>query len=1487
MQDVQSLQVRSYVYSGEKSDYSCNGFWNSRNVWFHSCFFSTVSCLPAVLAFCVLVGRGLRPFFLDRPKWATPFIEEFRQQRDMVNPNSRKSSGTNATILLVLSFVGLALHLATFFHPRVDIAGLPPAVSWTLIITLVAIDRPRTTPFTVLAIVLSLVATQLFQLVGARSALNIRDLPASLALLTALSVVVVIVRMPLRDPDLSSDGISPPFEHPTSQLRSPEDNLTLWQFMTVSWMTPLICLGSTRQLNNEDVWSLAFEFQHSVLHESFKELKGSVARRLLTANGLDLVIISLLAILESLANLCAPVLLQQLLRSMESRDSNAVTYAVLSLLVRLVASQSSVFNLWFSRRCYERSRGEMITMLYEKTLSRKNMGPAMQPQKVVNPDLMNLSGPPMETKGFKSQLESTWKSLHAFKTYLFNTGGERPVALTKPASMGKILNLMRNDVYEVAQRFWEFQSLITKPLGLILSVVLIWMLIGWPCLLGVLVVVLGQGFNVLITRILLQRERMRRLATDTKLQKITEYVSAIRHLRWYGWEDFWQHQILQARQHELNLRIITNLWGILIGFTNNLASGMFPVAAFYAYTIFAGQPLRIDIAFPALQLFSMLEDNLRDIPSLITVFLNARVAVGRIEDFMHEPNKDCVVRQPSSQGTKPELKLQSASFAWPGTDRSVLHEISIAFPVGLTIVTGKVGAGKTALLQALMGELDVLGGSIDQSNEIIGYCGQRAWLQSMSIKENILFSSSPEDDRYRQVLEACALTQDLASFKDGDLSNIGENGIGLSGGQKARVSLARAVFSRASLLLLDDPFAALDHQTAETVMRRCFGGPLLKDRTTILVTHRTELCHGIAQQVIEISEGRARVLDGAELTGSNMLSRFESSDSASSRNRGGDEPQESAAVPDKFMEEEHRTHGGVKAAVYWEYVKAGKIKWWAILVSVLTLYRLITVGETWFLKMWGEAFEGNGSESRVASGYFEMLPSPEINVRPWLVGFFVIAGIRSCMFLISQCFMLVITYSAGRQMFRDIIQRVSHATFRFYDVTPTGRLMNRLTSDIGIVDGNVSQQFQNVAFQSITWLSSVVIIAGVTPVFLVFSLLLSIAFVLVFLRFLPTSQSLRRLEMVSLSPLMSNFGALLDGLTTVRAFRAQAIFQEKVIIVTDTFQKMDHFYWSLQAWLMYRFDALSACATLLLTLLAIFTNVSAGLTAFILIAASQFVVSTHALCRQYGQLQMDFVSVERVVELVHLEQEPAGILNPPASWPSYTGDIVFEDVVIRYAPQLNPSLSSTSFRIPGGSTTALLGRTGSGKTTLSLALLGTVLPDSGRILIDGIDISMVDKQALRSRITFLAQDPVLFPGSMRHNLDPLNEYSNDACEAVLDRICGVGQWRLDTEVEAGGHNLSQGQRQLVGLACAVLRRSSIVILDEATASIDVETAILIQRILRKELRESTVITIAHRLEAVKNADHYIMLKDGQVIAKGPTTAEMMETGLAGLADGET
>ena len=330
----------------------------------------------------------------------------------------------------------------------------------------------------------------------------------------------------------------------------------------------------------------------------------------------------------------------------------------------------------------------------------------------------------------------------------------------------------------------------------ILSVVLVWNLIGWPCLFGVVTVFVAQALNILITRILLRWEKVRREATDAKLQKITQFVEAIRHLRWYGWQDFWREQIMDARQKELHLRIITSLFFSAISFLNMFSSGLFPVAAFYAYTVWAGLPLRIDIAFPALQLFSMLENSLRDLPNLITTLLNAKIAVDRIEEFMSEPDKDA--QQFSQNDKKVPFMVADASFAWPGTIDPVLHGISIDFPIGLTVITGKVAAGKTAFLHALLGELDKIEGTVSKPNEPIGYCAQTPWLQSMNIRDNILFTSPFEESRYKQVLEACALTPDLASFQHGDLSNIGENGIGLSGGQKARVALARAIYGRAS-----------------------------------------------------------------------------------------------------------------------------------------------------------------------------------------------------------------------------------------------------------------------------------------------------------------------------------------------------------------------------------------------------------------------------------------------------------------------------------------------------------------------------------------------------------------------------------------------------------------------------------------------------------------------------------------------------------------
>lgn len=1461
--------------------YCFTDIWDATEATFSPCFLPVIVAIPAVIATAVLLGKILSLVLPGRPRWTRPFVIEHATDvvDELLVPRRKWNAFT--AILAAASGVGFSLQLAVAIRAWPALEVLLPAATWLIIAGLLIVYRPRTVPYAVLVILVAQVAA--YGVALANGASNQRSVERAInitALVLTVLGIAMIVCMPLRDPAWPIKEISRPFSDSTSSLRSPEDNLTLWQFLTVSWMTPLIRTGNQRQLHDEDVWQLPYEFHHSRLHENFRQLKGTVIQRLIKANGIDLVILTFLGLLELVARYSTPILLQQLLASMEDPAAPrraTITYAALSLVARLIPAQSAVLNWWFGRRCYERSRGEMITMLYEKTLGRKIAFQAEEKQEAPAQVDEAHDGRVPELDIPSKRKPAWWTIVLQRATSLLNRAS--PVEAPKePASMGKILNLMRNDVYEVAQRFWEFQNLITKPLSCVFSIVLVVRFLGWASMIAVLALVVAQILNAILARIMVIFERRRRAATDKKLQVITQFVEAIRHLRWYGWQGAWLSQILEARQHELNMKIVTNIWNILISLVNALALDLTPVIAFFAYTVIAGKPLRVDVAFPALQLFGMMTQALRDLPSLIIVLINAWVAVGRIEDFMAEADKQ---EMNTEALIGDSMALQRATFCWPGVEKPVLHDISLSFPSGLTIVCGEVASGKTALLQALLGELDMLDGQLIRPQEPVGYCAQTPWLQSMSVRENILFSAPYDEKRYKDVLDACALTPDLAEFKAGDLSLIGENGIGLSGGQRARVALARAVYSRSKILLLDDPISALDQQTAQSIVRKCLAGPLLAGRTVVLVTHRTDLVLGLAGQIIKMSNGEADVLD--QEVAVNDLHRTLSTQSTDDADQQVVEKRVALAVPEKFIDEEHRAHGGVQARVYWEYIKAGTVRWWVVVIAVLTCYRLVAVAETWFLKAWGEAYDEQSRARLVVypeavittnSGLFDSLPPPGLNIRPWLTIFALLALGQSLFYIFSQAIMIVIVYVAARRMFKQIMEKVAHATFRFYDVTPVGRLMNRMTSDIGVIDGGISQQLQAVAWLGISWLSSLVVIASVTPTFLVFSAALIAAFVIIFMRFLPTSQSLRRLEMVSLTPLMSNFGALLNGLATVRAYRAQSRFQDRVIEVVDTFQKMDHFYWSLQAWLMYRFDILSAISTFLITILALLTNVSPGLTAFVLIAANKLVNATHYLCRQYGQLQMEFVSVERVVELINLEQEPKGEVTPPAWWPSYAGDIVFEDVIIKYAPHLDPALDGISFTVKGGSKTAITGRTGSGKSTLALALLATVLPDSGRILVDKIDLAEVDKQLLRTRVTFLAQDPVLFPGTMRENLDPVKEHSDGDCELVLRRVCERQGWSLDTKIEAGGQNLSQGQRQLVGLARAVLRRSAIIILDEATASIDRETAMQIQQVMHEEMKESTVITIAHRLEAVRNADYCIVLGKGKVLKQGPA-ADMM------------
>ncbi|KAI0443678.1 ABC transporter [Xylaria telfairii] len=1419
------------------------------------------------------------------PQWARSFAKE----EPPYDGRIKKWTSWTAS-LLVLSTLGLISSSLTVSSPSLDYLRLLDIVPWIASFFITIVDLPKRTPRTLLALYFTSVVCGLITL--ATNFNQTHKVLISQAVVTsiALAALIIVLTMPMRNPALDNTGIAGNEDYPTSELRSPEDNLNLWQFMTVSWLSPLISRGYKNQLEDGDVWLLPYEFQHKQLHTLFRELRGPVWLRLVLANGLDLFIISTLGILEAAANLSAPLLLQSLLVSIEKGPeyrTESICWAFAMLILRLISTQSGVFSLWFGRRAYERSRGEMITMVYAKTLARKSYGQQAGNAEDSQDDSTengHRSQNESDNDGFdadadeetpllgrQSKTSRFERILEFLKLRKASTLKKTKSPPQQPATMGKILNLMKSDVYEVAQRFWDFAGLITTPLQLALSFIFLWQLLGWSCLLGLAWFILLQLLNAGCIRRLYLNEKLRRTASDVRINATSQFIEAIRPLRWYDWQYRWLDTIMDSRAAELHLRIITGLWSIAISATNLSGSTLFPVFTFFAYTYIAKRPLTVDIAFPALQLFTMLETSLKEIPNLVTVLLNAYVSLDRIESFMAEPDKE----DNDSNDATPDVEFQDATFAWPTNHKTVLKNLNIRFTTGLSIICGKVGAGKTALLQAILGDLDRVAGGCTVPNQMVGYCAQSPWLQNMSIRDNILFNFPYDPVRYKKVVDACALTPDLASFSHGDLSDIGENGIGLSGGQKARVALARAVYSDSRILLLDDPLAALDHGTAESIVRKLFQGPLIEGRTIILVTHRVDLCAHLADQFVEINKGRARVLEGDEISQEiNILAKEQETLKLAHEEDAhtATEEENDIAIPDKFITDEHRASGGIVARIYWIYIKAGKLRWWVMVIGFFSAFRFARIFNAWFLKAWGEGYPSVESSTFITwglgDGIFDNLPSPADNVTPWIICYAALGVIMAALYTLTQCGLLLILYLAAKNLFGRVLHRVSSATFRFYDTTPVGRLMNRLTADIGMLDGGMIAPLQDVTFWSINWITSMVVIASLTPTFFIFAVAMTLWFIYIFNLFIPTSQSLRRLEMVSLSPLMSNFGILLEGLGTIRAFKAQPHFQNKNIVITDAFQKMDHFYWSTQAWLQYRFDAISAISTFSLTLLSLYQGLSPGLTAFVLATASQFVDATHGICRAYGKLQMDFVSVERVVELLDLEEEPSGHLDPPSSWPSSSDAIAFDEVTLKYAPHLDPSLKDVSFTIPGGATCAVLGRTGSGKSTLALALLATMHPERGSIRVGDVDISQVDVHSWRQRISFVAQDPVLFPGTLRDNLDPLQLHSDTECEAVLHRILGPGR-ALDSRIDDGGKNLSQGQRQLVGIGRAVLRRSPVIILDEATASIDKETALAIQDVLRDELAQSTVITIAHRLEAVRDADYFIRLDAGCVVEAGP------------------
>lgn len=497
------------------------------------------------------------------------------------------------------------------------------------------------------------------------------------------------------------------------------------------------------------------------------------------------------------------------MESLNGRKQTALMYALLILARGVLEAQISSLSLWYSRRCYERTRCELILTVYEKAVSRKVIASPKKPNVTGDTDMTvnGRSGNGQENRNTgessgigtniksdspssiddmnganikKNKAKLKWTARLTILKELFRPTSETTTKSIQHASTGQILNLVRSDANAVARRFVEIEPMVQTPVGTILSIWLLWHLLGWSCLFAVAVAVIAQSLNGTLARVQLRWHRYKKKATDERVQMNSQFIQVIRNLRWYGWEQIWLDKVMASRRHELNVRIVSMLLNIATYMITVYSSAILPVVAFFSYTALAGGQLRIDLIFPALQLISTLNSWLRQIPNVIKLLLNAYVAMGRIEDFLKEPEKEEIelVDDTASLSTNLlELRFSDCSFAWPGTLEPILDKVNLVINPGLTLVYGQIGSGKTALLQAILGEMDKLGGQLGIPKEIIGYHSQKPWLQSLSIRDNILFHSPYDEERYNDVLESCALLPDLASFPNGELSHIGEKSV--------------------------------------------------------------------------------------------------------------------------------------------------------------------------------------------------------------------------------------------------------------------------------------------------------------------------------------------------------------------------------------------------------------------------------------------------------------------------------------------------------------------------------------------------------------------------------------------------------------------------------------------------------------------------------------------------------------------------------------
>ncbi|KAI7725406.1 hypothetical protein M8C21_031087, partial [Ambrosia artemisiifolia] len=1264
---------------------------------------------------------------------------------------------------------------------------------------------------------------------------------------------------PVTEPFL--DRNSNPKQHLESKRDCPYGKASLFQLVTFSWLNPLFIAGNLKPLDQDEVPDIdtidSGHFTSAVFDECLKQVgteHPSIFKAIYLFTRKKIAINAFFAIANAAASYVGPYLISDLVSFLNEKKTRSLTSGYLIALgflgAKVVETLTQRQWIFGARQLGLRLRAALISQIYKKGLV-------------------------LSTRSCQSH------------------------------TSGEIINIMSVDIQRITDFMWYINTFFMLPIQISLAMFVLHINLGMGSFVGLAATIIVMSLNIPLTRAQKWYQSKIMESKDARMKSTSEVLRNIKTLKLQAWDTHYLEKLKGFRKVEYNW-----LWKSLR--LNAVGAFVFWGAPTFISVLTFGGCVLMDIpltagrVLSALATFRMLQDPIFNLPDLLNVIAQGKVSADRVASFLQEEEikSDTVEYVPRSL-TEFDVEVENGRFSWDPDSRNYanLDQIDLQVKRGMKVaICGTVGSGKSSLLSCILGEMTKISGTVKISGSK-AYVPQSAWILTGNIRENILFGNDYDETRYENTIKACALSKDLELFATGDLTEIGERGINMSGGQKQRIQIARAVYNDADIYLLDDPFSAVDAHTGTELFQKCLLG-MLKEKTVLYVTHQVEFLPA-ADLILVMQNGRIaqsgtfkellkqnigfEVLVGAHNEALESVQAVESSSRETEQTPTGDE--ESTLITElaqtrqdsdhnlcvdmskkkgKLVHEEEREKGSIGKEVYWSYLTLAK-------GGVLVPFILLAQSSFQLLQ--------------IASNYWMAWACPTdsteiVNGMTFILLVYTLLAVGSALCILLRASLVAIAgLITSEKLFNNMLNSVFRAPMAFFDSTPTGRILNRASTDQSVIDLEMANRIGWCAFSTIQLLGTMAVMSQVA--WEVFAILIPVTAICIWYQryYIPTARELARLAGIEQAPILHHFAESLTGAATIRAFRQQDRFIEKNLGLIDNHSRPWFHNVAAIEWLCFRLNQLSnfvfAFSLVLLVTLpdGIIDPSIAGLAVTYGINLN---VQQASVIWNICNAENKMISVERVLQYSKLTSEAPLVIEdsrPPNEWPE-NGTISFTNLQIRYAEHLPSVLKNITCTFPGKKKVGVVGRTGSGKSTLIQAIFRVVEPTQGFITIDGVDICKIGLHDLRSRLSIIPQDPTMFEGTVRGNLDPLNQYPDAEIWEALDK-CQLGDIvrgkdeKLEFSVVEGGENWSVGQRQLFCLGRALLKKSSILVLDEATASIDSATDGILQKIIAQEFKERTIVTIAHRIHTVIDSDLVLVLSDGK-IAEYDTPERLLE-----------